>query len=237
MAQMVMGNECIISSGISVSVGWQCTSTTCLRTSFDGRACIDVVSVKERNERNDSWYVTASQISLHATHQIFQRVPSSHRHTLYMFFTSLSKLLLSPSHTHCTARRISSMAHSSSQVIDTSPPRHPIAAGTSSINRELFRKTLSVVAARIPAAKTGAFLKAGELKRYFISGSALHPGAKELIVTRVILDLPKLRSVIPVSDEAGQTEERLVLLGSQSKGKRYLPWYSILPVVCFAEHR
>lgn len=77
MAQMVMGNECITSSGISESVGWQCTSTICLRTSFDGRGCIDVVSVKEGNKRNDSWYVTASQISLHATHQIY--LNDSHR--------------------------------------------------------------------------------------------------------------------------------------------------------------
>lgn len=70
-----------------------------------------------------------------------------------------------------------------------------------------------------------------------LSQVELHSGAKELIVTRVILDLPKLRSVIPVSDEAGQTAERLVLLGSQTKGKRYMPWYSILPLVRFAEHR
>lgn len=56
-----------------------------------------------------------------------------------------------------------------------------------------------------------------------LSRVVLHSGAKELIVTRVILDLPKLRSVIPVSDEDGHTEERLVLLGSQSKGKRYMP--------------
>lgn len=171
MAQMVMGNDCTISPGISESVGWQCTSTICLRTSFDGRGCMDVVSVNRRETKRNV-VSASSQIGLHATHQIFQRVPSSHRHTVYMFFTSLSKLLLSASHTHCTARRISSMASSSLRVLDTSPPRHPIAAGTSSLNRELFRKTLPVVAARIPAAKTGAFLKAGELKRYVISGSA-----------------------------------------------------------------
>lgn len=57
MAQMVMGNDCTISPGISESVGWQCTSTICLRTSFDGRGCMDVVSVNRREtKRNGTWY-------------------------------------------------------------------------------------------------------------------------------------------------------------------------------------
>lgn len=75
MAQMVMDNDCTISSGISESVGWQCTSTICLRTSFDGRGCMDVVSVNRRETKRNVFKLSASsQIGLHATHQRFQRV-------------------------------------------------------------------------------------------------------------------------------------------------------------------
>ena len=42
--------------------------------------------------------------------------------------------------------------------------------------------------------------------------------ASVLIVTRVILDLPKLRSVIPADSDSSHAEERLLLLGAQSKG-------------------
>lgn len=105
MAQMVMGNECITSSGISESVGWQCTSTICLRTSFDGRGCIDVVSVKEGNKRNDSWYVTASQISLHATHQIYiSTTPiESSTHRVYVLYFSVKAFAIPiPYSLHCS---------------------------------------------------------------------------------------------------------------------------------------
>lgn len=58
MAQMVMDSELTISSGISESVGWQCTSVMCSRTSFDGRG---IMARVENNERDSSSDTVASQ--------------------------------------------------------------------------------------------------------------------------------------------------------------------------------
>ena len=95
------------------------------------------------------------------------KLQRTHLYLVFMFLSSLSRssrvAARFPRVGLC--RQISGMSSTFSQALDTSPPRHPISAGITSINRDLFRKTLPVVAARIPAAKTGSFLKSGELKK------------------------------------------------------------------------
>jgi hypothetical protein len=46
--------------------------------------------------------------------------------------------------------------------IDTSPPVH---RGMSQLDKDAFRKEVSIIAARVPAAKAGVILRASETKR------------------------------------------------------------------------
>ncbi|KAI5120836.1 hypothetical protein M0805_007023 [Coniferiporia weirii] len=87
------------------------------------------------------------------------------------------------------------MATHTTVALDTAPPVHRIKEGTRSIDRDAFRKSVQVLAARVPAAKTGNLLRAGVLRKS-------------------ILDLPKIRSVVL---DGESDDRRLVLLKAHTK--------------------
>lgn len=105
-----------------------------------------------------------------------------------------------------TTRKMSQRA-----FLDASPPIYSGSKGT--LDKSAFRKSLDVLAAKVPAAQTGILLKADPLKRS-------------------IMDLPKVRSVVVdpsdpvgsrlillrVSKEAELTPEALSFLKLQSNG-------------------
>ncbi|KAF8910145.1 Met-10+ like-protein-domain-containing protein [Gymnopilus junonius] len=78
--------------------------------------------------------------------------------------------------------------------LDASPP--PYNGPKDSLDKDVFRKTLSVLGARIPPEKTRVLLKANELKE-------------------CLMDLPKIRTV--VSDPSQPDGDRLVLLRVSEK--------------------
>ncbi|PAV22075.1 tRNA (guanine-N(1)-)-methyltransferase [Pyrrhoderma noxium] len=81
-----------------------------------------------------------------------------------------------------------------SPMLDTSPPIHRINEGTTSLNRDLFQKSIPILAARMHPAKIGTFIN----NPFF---------------RRVILDLPRTRSVISDKD----SESKLLLFRIQGK--------------------
>ncbi|EJD03791.1 uncharacterized protein FOMMEDRAFT_81588 [Fomitiporia mediterranea MF3/22] len=78
-------------------------------------------------------------------------------------------------------------------TLDTAPPIHRIKEGTQSLDREIFRKSIPVLAARIPAPKSGRFLD----------------GLKN-----DVLDLRRCRTVVHDKEDKGR---RLVLLNYQNR--------------------
>ncbi|KDQ18257.1 hypothetical protein BOTBODRAFT_171915 [Botryobasidium botryosum FD-172 SS1] len=77
---------------------------------------------------------------------------------------------------------------SSTATIDTSPPTNRGMRGA--LNRDAFRKSIPLLAVRVPAAQTTKFMKSD-------------------IVKSRVLDIPKVRTVIP---DAQDSKSRLVLL-------------------------
>ncbi|KDQ63114.1 hypothetical protein JAAARDRAFT_53342 [Jaapia argillacea MUCL 33604] len=75
-----------------------------------------------------------------------------------------------------------------SNAIDASPPAHREMRDR--LDKTVFRKTIPVLAARVPASKTGVILREDAMKRSFV-------------------DLPKIKSVIP---DPANTDGRLLLL-------------------------
>lgn len=59
---------------------------------------------------------------------------------------------------HRSTRRFSAM-------LDVSPPVYRCKEGDTIINRDAFRKSIQVLAACVPASKTGSVLKAGAMKQ------------------------------------------------------------------------
>ncbi|KAH8120030.1 hypothetical protein DFH11DRAFT_1557904 [Phellopilus nigrolimitatus] len=103
---------------------------------------------------------------------------------------------------------------SSIRATKNTRPYIAVTEDTHSIDRSIFRKSVPVLAAHVPAAKAGLLLKAPALKR------CVHPCALPLcgwivIIVRSILKLSKTRSVVPDSKDGSG---RLVLLKVQSKG-------------------
>ena len=95
-------------------------------------------------------------------------------------------------------------------TLDVSPPVHRWMNTT--LDRDAFKKTVPVLAARVPAAKTGFLLKSDVLKKYV---TPAFQGLHLIIFRRSLMDLPKLRSVLrdPHDDHA-----RLVLLNVSEDG-------------------
>lgn len=62
------------------------------------------------------------------------------------------------------------MASSSTTLagLDLSVPVHRVEEGTRALDKNKFRKNVSVVGARIPAAKTSELMRSSALKRYVI---------------------------------------------------------------------
>ncbi|TDL28086.1 hypothetical protein BD410DRAFT_761443 [Rickenella mellea] len=76
--------------------------------------------------------------------------------------------------------------------LDTSAPILRCEEGANSIDRDAFRKSITVLAAKVPSAKTGSVLKANAMKR-------------------MIMNLPKVRNVLP-DPHGSEMQSRLVLL-------------------------
>jgi tRNA (guanine37-N1)-methyltransferase len=96
--------------------------------------------------------------------------------------------------------------------LDPAPPIYSGDKGT--LDKSVFRKSLDVLAAKVPAAQTGIMLKAGPLKRYL--QSYLSRTSNLSVYPRSIMDLPKVRSV--VVDPSDPIGGRLILFRVSNEG-------------------
>jgi tRNA (guanine37-N1)-methyltransferase len=96
--------------------------------------------------------------------------------------------------------------------LDTSPPTYCGDKGT--LEKSAFQKSLQVLAAQFPAAQTNIMLKAVPLKWYRRSHRS--KSFDPLFLTRSIMDLPKVRSV--VVDPSDPLGGRLILLRVSTEG-------------------
>jgi tRNA (guanine37-N1)-methyltransferase len=102
-------------------------------------------------------------------------------------------------------------------TLDTSPPKVRIMADSLDVNA--FRKSIPILAVRIPAVKTALVLKSASMKRF--SRIRLYSYLEVMMkLLRFLLDLPKFRSV--VRDSSDSDGDRLVLLRVSDEGTSQL---------------
>lgn len=90
-------------------------------------------------------------------------------------------------------------------TLDTRPPIHREMA-RQTLNRDAFKKRISVLAVSVPAEKASRFLKSQELRGYVRTTAGFHNVLTGL--RRSIIDVPKTKSVIR---DPSNPDKRLVL--------------------------
>lgn len=106
------------------------------------------------------------------------------------------------------------MATLSNSSLDVSPPIHRCQKDVKTIDKSLFQRQLNVLAVRVPASRTGAMLRADEMKGYFNDTCFKFDDSIDIDVS-VIMNLPKIRTVVPGSSD---DNERLILLRVSRQG-------------------
>ena len=92
------------------------------------------------------------------------------------------------------------------------------------LDKDRFRKSVAVLAARVPAVKTGLILRSNATRRSNLNHAFLR---NQLTISiSYIIDIPRIRSVVP--NPTDPDEGRLVLLRVANEGMRLL--------VCRYEH-
>ena len=108
------------------------------------------------------------------------------------------------SRTGASFRMSSSKRHQN--TLDTRPPIHREMA-QQTLDRDAFKRRISVLAVQVPAEKASLFLKSRELKEYVRGLFGLH-NRLTVGTCRSIINIPKTKSIVP---DPSSPDKRLVL--------------------------